>query len=115
MQSREHLFKECITWKKDSKKQERLRVAGPEKADWLKDRGRQERAEKDLGRAVAGPVNTAVRDLLSDERFTGVGKAKEGALISGWNVDRPTLSFLPSFPFISFLVLSHALGFDTAL
>lgn len=87
-QSREHLFKECMAWKK-----ELWRAAG-EASGGREVTENPFKSRKGFGfwvrQARDKPSNTSIRDLLSDDRYTeavlaflettGAGKAKEGII-----------------------------------
>ena len=94
-QSRDHLFKECTTWKKEITElwEEVGRISGKRKDEEGKDGGPY-RSKKGFGyhvrQARARPSNTTVRDLLSNSRYTSavldfldktrVGEVKEGVI-----------------------------------
>lgn len=71
-QTREHLFTECVTWREGIKTLWReVGRAGGKKAG----EGRLGKGRKGFGyriRSGAGPGNTTVRELLSEERYVGV-------------------------------------------
>lgn len=72
-QTREHCFKECLAWKPEIRKLwKEVREASVERdgaSNTNVNNGR-----KGLGNGIcrgrAGPGNTAIRDLLGDERFS---------------------------------------------
>ena len=95
-QSRDHLFKECVMWKKeiDELWKEVGRVSG-RRGEEKDDRdGGPFRSRKGFGfhvrQARARPSNTTVRELLSNNRYTDavldflgktrVGEVKEGVI-----------------------------------
>ena len=73
-QTREHLFKECETWKDEIRKL--WRTVGDASGKRREEKGldRPFRSRKGFGfrvrQARARPSNTTVRELLSDERYT---------------------------------------------
>ena len=93
-QTREHLFKECKAWKEGI--EELWRVVGGISGRRGKEEGsdRPFKSRKGFGfhvrQARARPSNTTVRELLSDDRYTGavldflektrVGEVKEGVI-----------------------------------
>ena len=97
-QSRDHLFKECITWKKEIEElwKEVGRISGKrgenEKGNEMD--GGPFRSRKGFGfhvrQARARPGNTTVRELLSNSRYTDavlefldrtrVGEVKDGVI-----------------------------------
>ena len=138
-QTREHLFKECMTWKSEIRELwKSVAEASGSRYEIQKGscRGRKgfylgwiNRQE----RAVRRPENTAVRELISGRRFTeavltflkntAVGKIKEGVVLSS---GRPSEGLLPQrrvlffilfrlpfsfflFPFSFSVVISHRL------
>ena len=98
-QSREHLFKECRTWKEEIKT---LWKTVGDISGGLKDgaggvyRGR-EGFMLGTSRGWVGPGNCSVRRLFADPRFseailtflasTGVGKIKKGVVVRGEAVE----------------------------
>ena len=70
-QSREHLFKECLTWKREIRE---LWTAVGEASGMGEQTDEPFKNKKGLGyrirQAQARPSNTSIRDLLSDERYT---------------------------------------------
>ena len=97
-QSRDHLFKDCTTWKKEITElwNEVGRISGKRgKEDQREDgRGNPFKSRKGFGlnvrQARARPSNTTIRELLSDSRYgeavldflrkTRVGEVKEGVI-----------------------------------
>ena len=95
-QSREHLFKECTTWKKEIRElwEEVGKISGRRRETGKERDERAYRSRKGFGfhvrQARARPSNTTVRELLSDERYTSavldflsktrVGEVKEGVI-----------------------------------
>ena len=92
-QSRNHLFKECTTWRKEIRKlwSEVGRISGERERD---SRQGTHKSRRGFGfhvrTARARPRNTTVRELLSNNRYTEavleflgktrVGEAKEGVI-----------------------------------
>ena len=93
-QSRDHLFKECMTWKKEIAElwEEVGKISG-KRREVGKDGGPY-RSRKGFGfhvrQARARPSNTTVRELLTNDRYTRavleflgktrVGEVKEGVI-----------------------------------
>ena len=92
-QSRDHLFKECTTWKREIRElwNEVGRISGERGKEGS---GDPHKSRKGFGfqvrQARARPSNTTVRELLSDEKYsravlefldkTRVGEVKEGII-----------------------------------
>ena len=92
-QGRDHLFKECTTWKKEIAElwEEVGRIPGRRKDENERDGGPY-KSRKGFGfyvrQARARPSNTTVRDLLSNGRYTGavldfLGKTRVGEVREG--------------------------------
>ena len=95
-QSREHLFKECTTWKKEIMElwEEVGKISGKRKETGKEKDGGAYKSRKGFGfhvrQARARPSNTTVRELLSNERYTSavldflsktkVGEVREGVI-----------------------------------
>ena len=96
-QTREHLFKQCLTWKKEIRElwktaAEMSGCKGDQRGFSCKGRGFFLCWGTGQGRAKRRPGNTSIRELMADKRSTevvltflrttGVGKLKEGVLSS---------------------------------
>ena len=95
-QSRDHLFKECITWKEEIRTlwEEVGKISGRREKAGGSDDGGPYRSRRGFGyhvrQARARPSNTTIRELLSNDRYTGavldflestrVGEVKAGII-----------------------------------